>query len=237
MYVEVFTMNKAETVHECQSKDKLEKPVKRNREDKQRKKDDKSVDHVLKALSSLETTEEKLGAMCQKYAEMFNDHRILQNAAKVAEKKNSILQKEKEQLQAEHSKAILTRSRLENLCRELQRQNKAVKEECMLKIREEEEKKREVAAKFQSTLTELGNLLAQNNDKNAKLRDDNLEMTNKLKNVCEQYEKKEQHVEKMAKQMHLEMQFSKIRNLPKQKWKWRWKKKRFLETINSFYWN
>lgn len=201
-------MNKAETpVHECQSKDK-EKPVKRNREDKQRKKDDKSVDHVLKALSSLETTEEKLGAMCQKYAEMFNDHRILQNAAKVAEKKNSILQKEKEQLQAEHSKAILTRSRLENLCRELQRQNKAVKEECMLKIREEEEKKREVAAKFQSTLTELGNLLAQNNDKNAKLRDDNLDMTTKLKNVCEQYEKKEQHVEKMAKQMHLEMQLA-----------------------------
>lgn len=62
----------------------------------------------------------------------------------------------------------------------------------MLKIREEEEKKREVATKFQSTLTELGNLLAQNNDKNAKLRDDNLDMTTKLKNVCEQYEKKEQ---------------------------------------------
>ncbi|XP_073979300.1 beta-taxilin-like isoform X2 [Rhodnius prolixus] len=201
-------MNKAETaIHECQSKDK-EKQVKRNREDKKRKKDDKSVDHVLKVLSSLETTEEKLGAMCQKYAEMFNDHRILQNAAKLAEKKNSILQKEKEQLQAEHSKAILTRSRLENLCRELQRQNKAVKEECMLKIREEEEKKREVATKFQSTLTELGNLLAQNNDKNAKLRDDNLDMTTKLKNVCEQYEKKEQHVEKMAKQMHLEMQLA-----------------------------
>lgn len=104
----------------------------------------------------------------------------------------------------------------------------------MLKIREEEEKKREVATKFQSTLTELGNLLAQNNDKNAKLRDDNLDMTTKLKNVCEQYERKEQvselwiislilsqiavrvaniltfyqHVEKLAKQMHLEIQLA-----------------------------
>ncbi|KAF6205086.1 hypothetical protein GE061_019253 [Apolygus lucorum] len=185
-----------------------DKNSKRNREDKLRKKDDKSVEHVLKALSSLETTEEKLGAMCQKYAEIVNEHRILQNAAKISEKKNSVLQKEKEQLQADHSKAILTRSRLENLCRELQRQNKAVKEECMLKIREEEEKKREVATKFQSTLTELGTLLAQNNDKNAKLRDDNLDMTSKLKSVCEQYERKEQHVEKLAKQMKLEMQLA-----------------------------
>uniref|UniRef100_A0A0K8T116 Alpha-taxilin n=1 Tax=Lygus hesperus TaxID=30085 RepID=A0A0K8T116_LYGHE len=185
-----------------------DKNSKRNREDKLRKKDDKSVEHVLKALSSLETTEEKLGAMCQKYAEIVNEHRILQNAAKLCEKKNSVLQKEKEQLQADHSKAILTRSRLENLCRELQRQNKAVKEECMLKIREEEEKKREVATKFQSTLTELGTLLAQNNDKNAKLRDDNLDMTTKLKSVCEQYERKEQHVEKLAKQMKLEMQLA-----------------------------
>lgn len=52
--------------------------MKRIREEKTRRKDDKSVDHVLKALDSLGTTEEKLGAMCQKYAEMFNDHRLLQ---------------------------------------------------------------------------------------------------------------------------------------------------------------
>lgn len=38
-----------------------------------------------------------------------------------------MVQREKEQLQAEHSKAVLTRSRLESLCRELQRQNKAIK--------------------------------------------------------------------------------------------------------------
>jgi hypothetical protein len=37
------------------------------------------------------------------------------------------VEREKEQLQTEHSKAVLTRSRLESLCRELQRQNKAIK--------------------------------------------------------------------------------------------------------------
>ncbi|CAH1402503.1 unnamed protein product [Nezara viridula] len=201
-------MNKT-ALMESQTKEKAaEKAMKRIREEKTRRKDDKSVDHVLKALDSLGTTEEKLGAMCQKYAEMFNDHRLLQNAVKQAEKKNTVLQKEKEQLQAEHSKAILTRSRLENLCRELQRQNKAVKEECMLKMREEGEKKREVAAKFHSMLSEIGSLLAQNSDKNAKLRDDNLDMSMRLKSVCDQFEKKEQHVENLAKQMQLEMQLA-----------------------------
>jgi len=46
---------------------------------------------------------------------------------KQTEKRLMIVQREKEQLQTEHSKAILTRSRLESLCRELQRQNKAIK--------------------------------------------------------------------------------------------------------------
>lgn len=201
-------MNKT-TIVENQTKDNASgKTTKRIRDEKPRKKDEKSVDHVLRALDSLGTTEEKLAAMCQKYADMFNDHRMLQTAVKQAEKKNTLLQKEKEQLQAEHSKAILTRSRLENLCRELQRQNKAVKEECMLKMREEGEKKREVAAKFHSMLSEIGSLLAQNNDKNAKLRDDNLDMSMRLKSVCDQFEKKEQHVENLAKQMQLEMQLA-----------------------------
>lgn len=49
-----------------------------SREEKARKKDDKSVDHVLRALNSLSTTEEKLAAMCKKYADIFDEHRKLQ---------------------------------------------------------------------------------------------------------------------------------------------------------------
>jgi hypothetical protein len=49
-----------------------------SRDEKSRKKDDKSVDHVLRALNSLNTTEEKLAAMCKKYADIFDEHRKLQ---------------------------------------------------------------------------------------------------------------------------------------------------------------
>lgn len=192
-----------------QEKQLPEAPVKKSmKEEKSRKKDDKSVEQVLKALNSLDTTEEKLAAMCKKYSDIVDENRKLQVTVKQTEKRLSSVQREKEQLQTEHSKAVLTRSRLESLCRELQRQNKAIKDESLLKIREEEEKRKEVSAKFQSTLNEITTLMQQNNEKNSKLREDNLEMTKKFKTVCEQYELREQQVEKITKQMQLEAQLA-----------------------------
>ena len=144
--------------------------------------------------------------MCKKYSEVIDENRKLQLALKQTEKKVQMTQREKEQLQAERSKAVLTRSRLESLCRELQRQNKAVKEESLLKIREEEEKRKEVSAKFQSTLGEITALMNQNNEKNAKLHEDNMEMSKTFKSVCEQAELREQQLEKFQQQMKLQVQ-------------------------------
>lgn len=46
---------------------------------------------------------------------------------KILQKKQAQVVKEKVHLQSEHSKAILARSKLESLCRELQRHNKTLK--------------------------------------------------------------------------------------------------------------
>lgn len=64
----------------------------------------------------------------------------------------------------------------------------------MHKIREEEERRKETQAKFQSTLAEISTLLQQNNEKNAKLRDDNISMTEKFKSVVQQYQIREDQV-------------------------------------------
>lgn len=181
--------------------------VKKSREEKSRKKDEKSLEHVIKSLNNL-SIEDRFTAMCKKYSEMVDENRKLQAHVKICDKKVIALQREKEQLQNEQSKAVLTRSRLESLCRELQRQNKAIKEESLLKIREEEEKRKNVSAKFQATLSEITTLMQQNNENNSKLRDENIEMQNKFKSVCEQYELREQQVEKISKQMQLESQLA-----------------------------
>lgn len=92
-----------------------------------RKTDDKSVEHVLKALSSLQSPEEKLAAMCKKYTEIVDENRKTTTTNKQWEKKYVLNQREKEQLQLEYNRTVLLKVKLESLCRELQKQNKAVK--------------------------------------------------------------------------------------------------------------
>lgn len=160
---------------------------------------------VLKSLSGLVTPEEKLSAICKKYVEVNDENRKLQAALKQSEKQILSILKEKDQCQSEKSKAVLARSRLENLCRELQRQNKAVKEESLLKIREEEEKRKEVSAKFQSTLAEITALMAETNEKNVKLHEDNIEIHKKFKSVFDEMDIREQHFEGMHQMMKQEL--------------------------------
>lgn len=50
----------------------------------------------------------------------------------------------------------------------------------------------EMTNKFQNTLSEIASVMQQNSEKNNKLRDDNMDMSSRLKNVCEQYELREQ---------------------------------------------
>ena len=66
-------------------------------------------------------------ALCGKYGELLEDQKETQTSIKTYERHLQVLQREKEHLQTENSKGILARSRLEELCRELQRQNKVVK--------------------------------------------------------------------------------------------------------------
>lgn len=62
-----------------------------SREEKARKKDDKSVEHVMRALNSLNTPEEKLAAMCKKYTEQIDEHRKLQVSKTYLHSKLSII--------------------------------------------------------------------------------------------------------------------------------------------------
>lgn len=132
----------------------------------------------------------------------------LQQTQKQFDKVVETVHKEKEQLQQEYNKTILTKSKLESLCRELQKQNKSIKDESFSRIREEEEKRKETQNKFQKSLNEIQVLMSENNDKNLKLKADNQEMTDKFKFILEQYELREQQMEKINKQMDLVQQLS-----------------------------
>ncbi|VVC99553.1 unnamed protein product [Leptidea sinapis] len=184
---------------------------KRNKKEDRSSREDRNIELFMKSLNSnsnLHNVDEKLAYVAKKYVQSVDENRKLQFYIKQSDKRHNMMVKEKELIQFENNKTILAKSKLENLCRELQKHNKAVKEESLLKIREEEEKRKETQAKFHSTLSEITAMLQQNNEKNAKLRDDNISMTEKFKSIMQQYQLREQQVQKMSKQMTLEAQLS-----------------------------
>ncbi|ESO88924.1 hypothetical protein LOTGIDRAFT_106798 [Lottia gigantea] len=165
-------------------------------------------DHILRALSSLETTEEKLAALCKKYADLHEEHRVLQSSFKQAQRRMSVISREKDQIQSEHTKAVMGKSKLESLCRELQKHNKLIKEESIQRSKEEDEKRKEISSKFQTTIGEIQQQMQENHDRHTKLREENADLAGKLKNFMEKYELQEEKLEKLLKHKEIEQQLS-----------------------------
>ncbi|KAI4790806.1 hypothetical protein KUCAC02_034391 [Chaenocephalus aceratus] len=99
---------------------------------------------LMQSLNKLNTPEQKLEAIIKKHAELLEEHRGEQKQLKVLQKKLLQVMKDKDQLQSEHSRAVLARSKLEGLCRELQRHNKTLKEETLQRCREDDLKRKEI---------------------------------------------------------------------------------------------
>uniref|UniRef100_W5LZ65 Taxilin beta b n=2 Tax=Lepisosteus oculatus TaxID=7918 RepID=W5LZ65_LEPOC len=159
---------------------------------------------LMQNLNKLNTPEEKLEALFKKYAELLEEHRSEQKQLKALQKKQVQITKEKDQLQSEHSRAILARSKLESLCRELQRHNKTLKEETLQRCREDEEKRKEITTHFQSTLNDIQAQIEQHSDRNNKLCQENTDLAEKLKGIIEQYEQREEHLDKIFKHRDLQ---------------------------------
>lgn len=177
------------------------------KKEKKVKERDSGVKAITTALKAL-PPEEQVSTLLAKYAEMAEENKRLQTSMKTGERQVQVLQRDKDQLESEHTKVILAKSKLESLCRELQKQNKLIKEENLARLREEEKRRKEVSTKFSVTLSEISNLMKENSDKNSKLRDENQDMATRLQDLIKQYEAREAHVQKMVKQKELQCQLS-----------------------------
>ncbi|XP_063954705.1 alpha-taxilin-like [Lytechinus pictus] len=187
-----------------------EKASKESKKEGKKVKKGKDAEHmsraIMQALNGLETPEDKIAALCKKYAELLGEHKSLQRESKTQTKQLSQIQRERDHLQSEHGRALLAKSKLESLCRELQRHNKTIKDESLQRAREEDEKRKEVSNKFQQTINEITTQMQDNHTRNIKLKEENIELASKLKNLVEQYERREEHIEKLFKHKDLESQ-------------------------------
>ncbi|XP_077419536.1 gamma-taxilin isoform X3 [Vanacampus margaritifer] len=109
----------------------------------------KEVVLLMQALNSLATPEEKLAALCKKYADL---------------------------------------------------------EENAQRSREYEEQRKEAMLHFQMTLSDIEVQMEQHSSHNTKLRQENMELAEKLKKLIEQYELREEHIDRVFKHKELQQQ-------------------------------
>ncbi|CAK8671920.1 unnamed protein product [Clavelina lepadiformis] len=166
----------------------------------------KDLSMMMQALNSLQSPEEKIAALCKKYADLLDQQKILQKQLRLSQRKQSQTQQERDQFQTESNKANSARTKLESLCRELQKRNKAIKEEQRQKSLEEVTLRQEMAAEFQTTLNRLQNQMKTAVDGSKMLQSENERIGGKLNEIVEQYKSRETAMENLVKQHDLEKQ-------------------------------
>ncbi|XP_077560941.1 beta-taxilin-like [Haemaphysalis longicornis] len=81
-----------------------------------------------------------------------------------------------------------------------------VEDECLLRIRDEEEKRREVASKFQTTLLDITAVLEENQARSLQLREENAQLAQRLRALIEHYDVWEKNVDTVLQQKDLQVQ-------------------------------
>lgn len=183
-----------------------EKAVKKNREEKLM--EQKIESEIKKVLNGIEDPQQKIQILLRRCVESERQLKSSQITQKQNQKTIADLLQEKDNLSADYNRITDIKQKLENLCRELQHQNKTIKEDSLSKIREEEEHRKETQKKFQQSLQEIQSLMNENSEKNKKLEEDNREMSTKFKHVLTQYEEREKQMDKINKQMDLVTQLN-----------------------------
>ncbi|XP_049959477.1 alpha-taxilin [Schistocerca serialis cubense] len=163
-----------------------------------------ALEEELRAMAG--SPDDKLAAACQRAGRALADNARLKEVEAQLEEQLVSTQKERDHMQVELHKAMRARTQLESLCRELQKQNKAIKDENLQRIREEEARHREMTDKFQKMLAEVSAQVHVNNSSTSQLRDDNCELQRRFQQLVEQQRLRDQQVEKMSKQLELETQ-------------------------------
>ncbi|XP_038132740.1 gamma-taxilin-like isoform X1 [Cyprinodon tularosa] len=155
------------------------------------------VSVIKQRLISLSSPEEKLEELLQKYSELVALRRAEQQRVTCLQQKLCVLQ-------AERRCGAAACSQLEDLCRDLQAHYSTLREETLRRCREDEEKRSDITSHFQEMLTEIQAQIEQHSARNDKLCHENANLTDKLESLMNQYERREESLDKINKHRDLQ---------------------------------
>ncbi|XP_062156824.1 uncharacterized protein LOC133864490 [Alnus glutinosa] len=116
-----------------------------------------------------------------------------------------------QQVLAERDGAIAVRDKLESLCRELQRQNKMLMDECKRASMEGQSLRLDLSVKFQDAIKDVSNKLEEQKEECLSQLRENEMLRNKLKQLADQYTLSEQQFAQKLKQKSLELQLADLK--------------------------
>ncbi|KAM7272465.1 hypothetical protein ACFE04_027128 [Oxalis oulophora] len=116
-----------------------------------------------------------------------------------------------QQVLSERDSAIAVRDKLESLCRELQRQNKMLMDECKRVSSEGQNLRLELSTKFQDAIKGVSVKLDEQKDECLSQLKENEMLRTKLKHLADQYALSEQQYAQKLKQKSLELQIADLK--------------------------
>ncbi|KAF3924631.1 Gamma-taxilin [Arthrobotrys entomopaga] len=195
-----------------------------NLEEEEEKAMARAVRKANKELADLVNNREdhlaKVEAIQQKYSELFQEMKKLERDYNRARRRADQLQKEKDHNRSELTKANNMKNKLEQLCRELQKENRRVKDESKVKEQSEKDKREELSTKFENTIWEIKNRMEEDTDTtSSKALNMEVDALIKLKfrTLIDQYEMRELHFQSLLRTKELEVQYNLARYDQKRK--------------------
>ncbi|CAJ2629652.1 beta-taxilin isoform X1 [Trifolium pratense] len=177
---------------ECESSDKSKQPLE------------------TKAVPLNESAPEIVDSSKNKKPETSEKRKVSKRTLK-AEKELLEFSLKYQQVLAERDSAHAVRDKLESLCRELQRQNKMLMEECKRVSTEGQNLRLDLSAKFQDAIKDVSSRLEERKDDCLSQLKENDMLRNNLKQLAEQYELSEQQYAQKLKQKSLELQIAELK--------------------------
>ncbi|KAK8671642.1 hypothetical protein V6N13_038232 [Hibiscus sabdariffa] len=116
-----------------------------------------------------------------------------------------------QQVLAERDAAIAVRDKLESLCRELQRQNKMLMDECKRVSTEGQNIRLDLSARFHNAIKDVTNKLEEQKNECLSTLKENEMLRDKLKLFADQYALSEQQFEQKLKQKTLELELADLK--------------------------
>lgn len=162
-------------------------------------------------VSETDTEIGKVTLLQRKYTSLFQDMQRLEREHARQRAKSEKSSKDYSTSKAELSKAVNMKHKLETLCRELQKENKRVKEDSKRLAQSEQQKRVELNNKFETTIFEIKTKMDEDSGLVGKRRFEDNELKDKFRSFLEQYELREQHFHNTLRTKELEVQLHQAR--------------------------